>query len=108
VHGAKTSKTSPLKDLRVWLNPPTPGWWLARFIGLIGEIVQRMQRRMAIQSMDAPARSWPVGKPRRAVRHLNTSALFTQRHPAREPPMIYNNREMDDLGTPVQPDSSVQ
>ena len=33
-------KISPLKDLRVWLNPAHPGVW-ARFIGLIGEIVER-------------------------------------------------------------------
>ncbi|MEB3166136.1 MAG: family 10 glycosylhydrolase [Cyanobacteriota bacterium] len=39
MHGANL-KTSPLKDLRVWLNPAHPGV-RARFIGLITEIVQR-------------------------------------------------------------------
>jgi uncharacterized lipoprotein YddW (UPF0748 family) len=39
IHGANL-KTSPLKDLRVWLNPAHPGV-RARFIGLITEIVQR-------------------------------------------------------------------
>ncbi len=39
MHGANL-KTSPLQDLRVWLNPAHPGV-RARFIGLIREIVQR-------------------------------------------------------------------
>lgn len=39
MHGASLA-TSPLKDLRVWLNPAHPGV-RARFIGLITEIVQR-------------------------------------------------------------------
>jgi uncharacterized lipoprotein YddW (UPF0748 family) len=39
MHGADL-KTSPLKDLRVWLNPAHPGV-RQRFIGLIAEIVQR-------------------------------------------------------------------
>jgi uncharacterized lipoprotein YddW (UPF0748 family) len=39
MHGANL-RTSPLKDLRVWLNPAHPGV-RARFIGLITEIVQR-------------------------------------------------------------------
>ncbi|MFN9619717.1 MAG: glycoside hydrolase family 10 protein [Synechococcaceae cyanobacterium] len=39
MHGASL-QTSPLKDLRVWLNPAHPGV-RARFIGLITEIVQR-------------------------------------------------------------------
>ena len=39
MHGANL-QTSPLRDLRVWLNPAHPGV-RARFIGLIGEIVQR-------------------------------------------------------------------
>ncbi len=39
MHGANLA-TSPLKDLRVWLNPAHPGV-RARFIGLITEIVQR-------------------------------------------------------------------
>jgi len=39
LHGASL-QTSPLKDLRVWLNPAHPGV-RARFIGLITEIVQR-------------------------------------------------------------------
>ena len=39
MHGANL-QTSPLKDLRVWLNPAHPGV-RARFIGLITEIVQR-------------------------------------------------------------------
>ncbi len=39
MHGASLA-SSPLKDLRVWLNPAHPGV-RARFIGLIIEIVQR-------------------------------------------------------------------
>ncbi|MFZ0408775.1 MAG: family 10 glycosylhydrolase [Cyanobium sp.] len=39
LHGANL-QSSPLKDLRVWLNPAHPGV-RARFIGLITEIVQR-------------------------------------------------------------------
>jgi uncharacterized lipoprotein YddW (UPF0748 family) len=39
MHGANL-KTSPLRDLRVWLNPAHPGV-KARLIGLISEIVQR-------------------------------------------------------------------
>lgn len=39
MHGANL-QTSPLRDLRVWLNPAHPGV-RARFIGLIAEIVQR-------------------------------------------------------------------
>lgn len=39
MHGASLA-TSPLKDLRVWLNPAHPGV-RQRFIGLISEIVQR-------------------------------------------------------------------
>ena len=39
MHGADL-KTSPLKDLRVWLNPAHPGV-RRRFIGLITEIVER-------------------------------------------------------------------
>jgi uncharacterized lipoprotein YddW (UPF0748 family) len=39
IHGADL-KTSPLKDLRVWLNPAHPQV-RARFIGLITEIVRR-------------------------------------------------------------------
>ncbi len=39
LHGASL-QSSPLKDLRVWLNPAHPGV-RARFIGLITEIVQR-------------------------------------------------------------------
>jgi len=39
MHGADLRR-SPLKDLRVWLNPAHPGV-RARFLGLISEIVQR-------------------------------------------------------------------
>ncbi|MEB3351222.1 MAG: family 10 glycosylhydrolase [Cyanobacteriota bacterium] len=39
LHGADL-KTSPLKDLRVWLNPAHPGV-RERFIGLVMEIMQR-------------------------------------------------------------------
>ncbi|MEA5475354.1 family 10 glycosylhydrolase [Synechococcus sp. CCY9201] len=39
MHGADL-RTSPLKDLRVWLNPAHPGV-RSRFIGLVSEIVQR-------------------------------------------------------------------
>jgi len=83
MHGANL-KTSPLKDLRVWLNPAHPGV-RARFIGLIGEIVQRCNVD-GIQLDDHFA--WPVELGYDAY----TSALF-RKDTGREPPSDYNNRE---------------
>jgi len=83
MHGANL-KTSPLKDLRVWLNPAHPGV-RARFIGLIGEIVQRCNVD-GIQLDDHFA--WPV----ELGYDTYTSALF-RKDTGREPPSDYNNRE---------------
>ena len=55
MHGADL-RTSPLKDLRVWLNPAHPGVQ-SRFIGLITEIVSRCNAD-GIQLDDHFA--WPV------------------------------------------------
>ena len=83
LHGADL-KTSPLKDLRVWLNPAHPGV-RARFIGLIGEIVQRCGVD-GIQLDDHFA--WPVELGYDAY----TTSLFRQ-DTGREPPLDYTNRE---------------
>ncbi|QPN58053.1 family 10 glycosylhydrolase [Synechococcus sp. CBW1107] len=83
MHGADL-KTSPLKDLRVWLNPSHPGV-RERVIGLIGEIVQRCGVD-GIQLDDHFA--WPVELGYDAY----TRALF-RAEKGREPPRDYNNRE---------------
>lgn len=82
MHGANL-KTSPLKDLRVWLNPAHPGVQ-ARFIGLISEIVQRCGVD-GIQLDDHFA--WPVD--------LGYDAYTRQLYRAetgREPPADYTDR----------------
>jgi uncharacterized lipoprotein YddW (UPF0748 family) len=83
MHGANL-KTSPLKDLRVWLNPAHPGV-RERFIGLVGEIVKRCGVD-GIQLDDHFA--WPV----ELGYDDYTSALF-RKDTGREPPADYNNRE---------------
>lgn len=83
MHGANL-KTSPLKDLRVWLNPAHPGV-RERVIGLIGEIVQRCEVD-GIQLDDHFA--WPVELGYDAY----TRSLFREEK-GREPPSDYNNRE---------------
>ncbi|MBC1260024.1 family 10 glycosylhydrolase [Synechococcus sp. BSF8S] len=83
MHGANL-KTSPLKDLRVWLNPAHPGV-RERVIGLIGEIVKRCGVD-GIQLDDHFA--WPVELGYDAY----TRALF-RKDKGREPPRDYNNRE---------------
>ena len=52
MHGADL-KTSPLKDLRVWLNPAHPGV-RRRFIGLITEIVERCKVRSEEHTSELP------------------------------------------------------
>ena len=82
MHGANL-KTSPLKDLRVWLNPAHPQV-RARFIGLIGEIVQRCGVD-GIQLDDHFA--WPVELGYDAY----TRALY-KADTGREPPADFNDR----------------
>ncbi len=82
MHGANL-KTSPLKDLRVWLNPAHPGV-RERFIGLITEIVERCKVD-GVQLDDHFA--WPVDLGYDAY----TSALYKQ-ETGLEPPADYTNR----------------
>jgi len=83
MHGANL-KTSPLKDLRVWLNPAHPGV-RARFIGLIGEIV----RRCGVDGIQLDDHfAWPV----ELGYDPYTSTLF-RNDTGREPPKDYTNRE---------------
>nr|WP_254216952.1 family 10 glycosylhydrolase [Synechococcus sp. CCY 9618] len=82
MHGANL-KTSPLKDLRVWLNPAHPEV-RARFIGLIDEIVQRC-RVDGIQLDDHFA--WPV----ELGYDPYTRALY-KADTGREPPADFNDR----------------
>jgi len=78
MHGA-TSKTSPLKDLRVLVDPqPTPGVAGTAVHRPVGEIVAAMQRD-GIQLDDHFA--WPWN----SLRHLHPAALFPQRTPAVKP-----------------------
>ncbi len=82
MHGANL-KTSPLKDLRVWLNPAHPGV-RERFIGLITEIVERCKVD-GVQLDDHFA--WPVDLGYDAY----TAALYKQ-ETGLEPPADYTNR----------------
>jgi uncharacterized lipoprotein YddW (UPF0748 family) len=82
MHGANL-ETSPLKDLRVWLNPAHPGV-RQRFIGLITEIVERCHVD-GIQLDDHFA--WPVDLGYDAY----TTALYRQ-ETGLEPPADYTNR----------------
>ncbi|MBM5816072.1 MAG: hypothetical protein FJ083_05645 [Cyanobacteria bacterium K_Offshore_surface_m2_239] len=76
MHGANL-KTSPLKDLRVWLNPAHPGV-RQRFIGLIAEIVQRCGVD-GIQLDDHFA--WPVD-----LGYDDTTRALYRAQTGREPP----------------------
>ncbi len=82
MHGASLS-TSPLRDLRVWLNPAHPGV-RARFIGLISEIVQRCGVD-GIQLDDHFA--WPVD-----LGYDDTTRDLYRRETGQEPPADVNDR----------------
>ena len=82
MHGANL-KTSPLKDLRVWLNPAHPEV-RARFIGLISEIIKRCGVD-GIQLDDHFA--WPVELGYDAY----TRSLY-KAETGREPPADFTNR----------------
>lgn len=82
MHGANL-KTSPLKDLRVWLNPAHPKV-RQRFIGLIAEIVQRCGVD-GIQLDDHFA--WPV-----ELGYDDTTRALYQSQTGREPPSDFTDR----------------
>ncbi len=82
MHGASLS-TSPLRDLRVWLNPAHPGV-RARFIGLISEIVQRCGVD-GIQLDDHFA--WPVD-----LGYDDTTRDLYRRDTGQDPPADVNDR----------------
>jgi uncharacterized lipoprotein YddW (UPF0748 family) len=82
MHGADL-KSSPLRDLRVWLNPAHPGV-RQRFIGLIREIVQRCGVD-GIQLDDHFA--WPV----ELGYDPTTTALFRQQT-GNDPPAAFTDR----------------
>ena len=82
MHGASLA-TSPLKDLRVWLNPAHPGV-RARFIGLISEIVQRCGVD-GIQLDDHFA--WPVD-----LGYDDTTRALYRAETGQEPPADVNDR----------------
>ncbi len=83
MHGANM-RTSPMKDLRVWLNPAHPGV-RQRFIGLITEIVRRCGVD-AIQLDDHFA--WPV----ELGYDPFTRALY-EKDTGRQPPEDFTNRD---------------
>ena len=76
LHGANL-QTSPLRDLRVWLNPAHPGV-RARFIGLIEETVNRC-RVDGIQLDDHFA--WPV-----ELGYDDTTRALYRQQTGQEPP----------------------
>jgi len=82
MHGANLS-TSPLKDLRVWLNPAHPGV-RQRFIGLISEIVQRCGVD-GIQLDDHFA--WPVD-----LGYDDYTRALYRAETGREPPASHTDR----------------
>ena len=82
MHGANLA-TSPLKDLRVWLNPAHPGV-RARFIGLISEIVQRCGVA-GIQLDDHFA--WPVD-----LGYDDTTRTLYRTETGQDPPADINDR----------------
>ena len=82
LHGADL-RTSPLKDLRVWLNPAHPGV-RERFIGLILEIVQRCGVD-GIQLDDHFA--WPV-----ELGYDDYTRWAYRQSTGREPPANINDR----------------
>jgi len=83
MHGANM-RTSPLKDLRVWLNPAHPGV-RQRFIGLISEIVKRCGVD-AIQLDDHFA--WPV-----ELGYDPFTRSLYEKDTGRQPPLDVTNRE---------------
>ena len=76
MHGANL-QTSPLRDLRVWLNPAHPGV-RARFVGLIQEVVSRCPVD-GIQLDDHFA--WPVD-----LGYDDTTRALYRQETGREPP----------------------
>ena len=82
MHGANL-RTSPLKDLRVWLNPAHPEV-RQRFIGLIAEIVQRCGVD-GIQLDDHFA--WPV-----ELGYDDTTRELYRSQTGREPPADFTDR----------------
>ncbi len=82
MHGANL-KTSPLKDLRVWLNPTHPAV-KARFIGLIREVVQRCSVD-GIQLDDHFA--WPV-----ELGYDDYTRALYRKETGREPPANHTDR----------------
>ena len=82
MHGANL-RTSPLKDLRVWLNPAHPQV-RRRFIGLIAEIVQRCGVD-GIQLDDHFA--WPV-----ELGYDDTTRALYRAQTGREPPRDFTDR----------------
>ncbi|KEF41802.1 MAG: hypothetical protein ER33_09640 [Cyanobium sp. CACIAM 14] len=82
MHGANL-QTSPLKDLRVWLNPAHPEV-RARFIGLISEIVKRCGVD-GIQLDDHFA--WPV-----ELGYDDYTRGLYRDETGREPPADFNDR----------------
>ena len=82
LHGASLQR-SPLKDLRVWLNPAHPGV-RQRFIGLITEIVQRCGVA-GIQLDDHFA--WPV-----ELGYDDTTRALYRAQTGQEPPLDPNDR----------------
>ena len=82
MHGASLA-TSPLKDLRVWLNPAHPGV-RQRFIGLITEIVQRCSVD-GIQLDDHFA--WPV-----ELGYDDTTRSLYRSETGQDPPLDPNDR----------------
>lgn len=82
MHGANL-RTSPLKDLRVWLNPAHPQV-RRRFIGLIAEIVQRCGVD-GIQLDDHFA--WPV-----ELGYDDTTRALYRAQTGREPPNDFTDR----------------
>jgi uncharacterized lipoprotein YddW (UPF0748 family) len=82
MHGASL-QTSPLKDLRVWLNPAHPGV-RARFIGLITEVMQRCSVD-GIQLDDHFA--WPVD-----LGYDDYTRALYRAETGREPPRDVNDR----------------
>ncbi len=82
MHGANL-RTSPLKDLRVWLNPAHPKV-RQRFIGLIAEIVQRCGVD-GIQLDDHFA--WPV-----ELGYDDTTRALYRAQTGREPPNDITDR----------------
>ena len=82
MHGANL-ETSPLKDLRVWLNPAHPGVQ-QRFVGLITEIASRCNAD-GIQLDDHFA--WPV-----ELGYDDYTRQLYRRETGQDPPADFSNR----------------